>query len=318
MWFICTFFIIRLFDCCSQLTETWWHIYAWVNLFVIDWGNGLLPVWQQVITLIIVYYFSVEPLETTSVKLVKLFKTCKSCIKEGEGMHLKMASVKYSVILFQPQYVILDCHFNLLMLKPEYSQQTKPILWLLMPWLLLSPASVAIWNWLCMIERPSSSMSIDLNNLFHLSVKNEDEKNAPISISLKKYSPQQQLINSVCRSTSHVPTTAVRDTQSVSSIKSMCTPVYDAMFSLSKLSNDYCWWAFVFIRFCPGFKKLSILFQVVLYSNNTHPDWFRYCWVVCQWLRFICLSLVYSLTDSLAFSFYQTFVFFSGQPPRWE
>ena len=48
----------------------------------------------------------------------------------------------------------LSSDLILLVLKPEYSGQTRSIPWLLMPWLLASPGHHHPWYWLCRINGP--------------------------------------------------------------------------------------------------------------------------------------------------------------------
>ena len=67
---------------------------------------------------------------------------------------------------------------NLLVLKPEYSQQTRSIPFLLMTWLLVSPGHQQIWFWLHKIHMYLSSMRKDLFSLYQLNV--EEEKKLPI------------------------------------------------------------------------------------------------------------------------------------------
>ena len=57
------------------------------------------------------------------------------------------------------------------MLKPEYSRQTWPIPWQLMPWLPASPGHQRPLYWLCKIGMSLSSMGKDFNYLSHLYVE---------------------------------------------------------------------------------------------------------------------------------------------------
>ena len=56
---------------------------------------------------------------------------------------------------------------TLLVLKPEYSWWTKPISWLLMPRLLVSPGHQQPWHRFCMIKGSLSSTRSDFNCMRH-------------------------------------------------------------------------------------------------------------------------------------------------------
>ena len=56
---------------------------------------------------------------------------------------------------------------TLLLLTLEYTVKIRPIQWLLMTWLLVSPEHQQLWHWLCKINRSLSSKRNDIYWLCH-------------------------------------------------------------------------------------------------------------------------------------------------------
>ena len=66
----------------------------------------------------------------------------------------------------------LYCQYLILNVRgPSYLGLTKSISWLLMPWLLTSPAHQQPWYWLCRIGRFLSYLRKDFNYLCHINVE---------------------------------------------------------------------------------------------------------------------------------------------------
>ena len=94
--------------------------------------------------------------------------------------HFKCHIKNCSFLLFLSW--IIRCFFNfiwtLLVLKPEYTVRIGSIPWLLMPWLLVSPGHQQPSHWLCRINKSSSSIRKDFNNLRRLDGLMQDCSNS--------------------------------------------------------------------------------------------------------------------------------------------
>ena len=101
--------------------------------------------------------------------------------------HFKCHIKNCSFLLFLSR--IIRCFFNfistLLVLKPEYTVRIGSIPWLLMPWLLVSPGHQQPSYWLCRINKSSSSIRKDFNNLQYLDGLMQDCSNSSVLLAVE-------------------------------------------------------------------------------------------------------------------------------------